>query len=1066
MSDYILGLDLGVQSIGWAIINCDKKGKTTAVECLGVRCFDSGTGTEAEIEQGKDESHNLKRRTARSVRRNQWRRKRRTLKIFNILRNAGLLPMGHGIGDTPQQRQEMINKLDVQLANEFSLNKDRVAAQLLPYKLRAMALDQNMLLIALGRALFHLSQRRGFLSNKKSQSKEEVEGQVKSGISDLEKQIAEKGSRTLGEYFASLDPEEQRIRQRWTGRQMFRNEFDAIWTAQAKYHAVLTEELRKKIHDAMFFQRPLKSQKHLIGKCNLERDKRRAPLASLEAQRFRYWQKILDIEYRNEKGMMVPLTGEQQDLLAEELEKVEKLTYIQIRKILNFKRPKQSKEEKKISKPIYEFNFETDEEDNSKGIKGNITASRIREIIPQRWDAMPEEEQELLINTILQFELEDALARRLTKVFKFDSNIATQLSAIQLERDHAKLSRQAIQKVLPVMRKKRIRFMAARKEVYGEQFDEERKDVLDFLPPVLQSVKDLKNPIVIRTLTEVRKVVNAIIRKYGKPTTIRVELARDMKKSRAEREEYSKNIRQQEKRRENALALILKETKTREPRPVEILKVLLAEECNWTCPYTGKTITIDNLLGPNPQFDIEHILPFSRSLDNSFANKTLCDIYENRHVKKNQTSWEAYQSDPQHWHEIIARVQNFRGPAAENKLRKFQLEKIPDDFTSRMLNDTRYISRLAGDYLALLFGGRFDSEGTQRIQVSSGGMTAWLRDDWNMNSILKDGGDAKNRNNHRHHAVDAAVIACNDQGMVQKLSEAAEIASEQGIRKLFAKGELKPTLPNFLEQVDKAVNKINISFRVNRKVSGGLHEETNYSPPQLTNDAKGKPVEYRHVRKSLQNMSLSEIENIVDPNIRKLVQSKLESLGNNPKALTENELPYIKTRTGRIIPIRKARIRKTVGTLTLAPKSAKERHVAPGNNHHMEIVAVLDEAGNETKWEGVIVTMFEAYQRKRRKQPIIQREHGQGKRFKFSLALKEYFLMKDQNGVEQLYVVRVISQDKKGVKSVSSKLHTDARPSAEILKSKGLIHNVNTLMEKGIRKVVVDVLGNIHQAND
>jgi CRISPR-associated endonuclease Csn1 len=192
----------------------------------------------------------------------------------------------------------------------------------------------------------------------------------------------------------------------------------------------------------------------------------------------------------------------------------------------------------------------------------------------------------------------------------------------------------------------------------------------------------------------------------------------------------------------------------------------------------------------------------------------------------------------------------------------------------------------------------------------------------------------------------------------------------------------------------------------------------------------------------------------------------LERLGGDPKKFIEKELPYVTTKSGQIIPIRKARIRKNVGTMTLAPTTAKERHVAPGNNHHIEIVAILDKDGKETRWEGTIVTMFEAYQRKRRKEQIVNRNHGKGKKFKFSLGLNEYFMMKDSKGIEQLYVVRVISQDQKGAKSISSKLHTDARPSKEILATKGLIHNVNTLKDKGIHKVFVDALGKIHPAND
>jgi|GEM_PF-2521878 len=506
-----------------------------------------------------------------------------------------------------------------------------------------------------------------------------------------------------------------------------------------------------------------------------------------------------------------------------------------------------------------------------------------------------------------------------------------------------------------------------------------------------------------------------------------------------------------------------------EPKKNEILKVLLAKECNNECPYTGKTITLDNLLGSSPQFDIEHTLPFSRSLDNSYANKTLCYHEENRNFKRNKTPYETYGHDSQRWNDIIERVKRFQGSSAEIKLRRFQMKEIPEGFTNRHLSDTRYISRLAGDYLALLYGGRYDAEGTQRIQVSTGAMTAYLRDEWKLNAILNDGGDAKNRSDHRHHAVDAAVIAMNDQGTIKKLSNAAKIASEQGWR-LFMKGGIEEPITDFLAKVKVAVDKINISFRANRKVSGGFHDETNYSKPQIVVEGEGKKVkqvEYRHVRKPIAGMSKNEVNDIVDPIVRDLVLEKLKALGtDDPRKLTENDLPYLRSKDGkRLIPIRKARIRKSVGTMTVG-KDGRERHVAPGNNHHMEVVAVLDKDGKETKWEGIVVTMFEAYQRKRQGKPIINRDHGPWKLFKFSLALNEYFMMKDQNGVEQLYVVRVITQDQKGAKSVASKLHNDARPSTEILKTKGLIHNANTFMEKGIRKVTVDVLGNIHPAND
>jgi len=394
---------------------------------------------------------------------------------------------------------------------------------------------------------------------------------------------------------------------------------------------------------------------------------------------------------------------------------------------------------------------------------------------------------------------------------------------------------------------------------------------------------------------------------------------------------------------------------------------------------------------------------------------------------------------------------------AEAKLRRFELQEIPDGFTNRHLSDTRYISRLAGDYLGLLYEGRIDADGTLRIQVSTGAMTAYLRDEWNLNAILDDGGDEKNRSDHRHHAIDAAVIAMNDTKTVKMLSRAAEQASLEGHRR-FAKGIIEEPIPNFKRLVSEAKDKINVSFRANRKVSGGFHDETNYSDPQKVKDEKGKVQEVRHIRKPIIGMSAGDVQSIVDRTIRELVENKLKQLNlPDAKKLPESELPYLRSKDGkRLIPIRKARIRKNVGTMTVG-KNGRQRHVASGNNHHMEIVALLDKEGNETKWEGVVVTMFEAYQRKRSKQPIIQRDHGPEKRFKFSLAKDEYIERLNSNGDWELWRIHGLTGN-----LIKITRHQDARPSADVEKESGTRPAIGTLRTK-IHKVIVDVLGDIHQ---
>ncbi len=1050
---YVLGLDLGVQSAGWAVMDADEKDRPISIRRSGVRCFDSGVGSETEIASGKDESANINRRQARLQRRQLWRRGRRLAKVFHVLQRAGLLPAD--AARTPEQRHELILNLDAELAKTFVPEADRVAAHLLPYRLRCLALDQPLPPFAFGRALFHLAQRRGFLSNRKSAAKDdEEEGKVKAGIGELYQKMQEAGSRTLGEYFAGLDPEaeKQRIRKRWTARQMYLDEFEKIGSAQSPHHANLTDEWKQRIHGAIFHQRPLKSQKGLIGMCELEPGCHCAPRASLEAQRFRYLQKVNDIEIARPDGIIEGgLSSEQRSKLIEALETHAERTFDQVRTIVGLKTPRGSDAK-------YTFNLEAGGE---KKLKGNATNTKLRKVLDDDYDKFTPDQLARIIDDLLAYEKPDALARRLVKLYGITPDKAAQLADVMLEDGYASLSREALRKLLPLMEQGK-RFATAKKEVYGEYAG--RKGLRDFLPPVLDAVPDLRNPVVCRGLTELRKVVNALIHEYGKPMLVRVELARDLKRSRQQREDLTKQMRQNEKAREEAKRKILEKMGIENPKPGDVLKVLLADECNWECPYTGKAIGMESLLGRSSQFDIEHIIPFSRSLDNSFINKTLCDVRENRDIKQNRTPREAYATNETKWQDMIGRVKRFRGSAAHAKLRKFQQEKPDEDFAARQLQDTRYMSKLAAEYLGLLYGGQIDADGRRRVQVSAGRITAYLRDEWGLNAILADGdADEKNRADHRHHAVDAVVIALTDAPTVELLSHSAALAEERGHR-LFVQEEIKQPWPTFLDDVRKSINAVNISYRVNRRVSGALHQETLYSKPYKATDGNGKEAEYRHVRKPLQNMSADEVENIVDDAIRQLVKTKLKQIGGEPKKVFADPAnhPYLSAGDGRKIFIHKARIRKPVAVIPLG-SSNSPRFAAPGSNHHMEILAILDEQGNEKEWQGKIVSLFEAHQRVRAGEPVIQRDHGPNTKFKFSLAGGEHVEMEHQPGEARLYRLLSISE-----KVLEFRLHTDARPATVVrkLSRARITRSPGKLLEAKARKVVVDPLGNILPAND
>jgi len=1034
-SQLVLGLDLGSNSIGWALVALES-GKPSRLADMGVRCFEAGV--EGDIEKGMDESRAAARRGARLQRRQIWRRTRRKGHVARVLQHNGMLPKGKL--DTDEQRLEFFTEMDKRLAAKMlaPLDKDdperRRVAHVGLYMLRARALDEKLELYELGRALFHLSQRRGFKSNRRAvPKKDEDQGVVDTGIGELREKMAEAGARTLGEYFSKLDPEQERIRSRWTSRKMYETEFDLIWQAQAKhYPKLLTDELKKIIHTAIFFQRPLKSQKGLVGRCEYERGARRAPKACIEFQQYRIWQKINDLEIISlETGEARRLDASERDKLAARLERHKEVTFAGIRKELGLK------------KKLHQFNLERGGEKN---LKGNDTVFKMLKVFGERWFEFSTDEQERIIDDLRSIRKDEHLKERAIRVWGLDAEQAETFAKVSLEEGYGTLSRKALRKILPEMKKGR-QYMEVVKEIY-----EDRAEValVDFLPALKDSHLVVLNPAVIRALTELRKVVNGIIRRHGTPDIVRIELARDLKRSRQERKKVSARMRKNEDERRAVLQRIEDETGMTEPSGGDRLKVRLANECNWRCPYTGRSINMHDLIGPESQFDIEHIIPYSKCLDDSMANKTLCWHEENRNVKGNRTPFEAYGSTEQ-YSEILQRVADFKGPMRETKMWRFRIEDADEleDFSARQLNDTRYISTLAAKYLSMLYGGLWDADGKRRIQTNKGGVTARLRDCWDLNSVLGDGG-AKERTDHRHHAVDAVAIALTDARTAKLLGKAADTAWEKGQPRRLRRYMPQPW-DGFLDDVRAAVDNIVVSHRVSRKVNGPLHQETLYS------HRDGR--EYLHYRKLIKNLSKPEVSKIVDDRVREIVTAALD--GDDPKKVfaEKGRRPYLETRDGRRIPINKVRLAKKTKAMEVG-QNARARHVLPGSNHHVEIFETAD-----GRWKGKVVSRFEAMQRVRSKQPVVQRDHGEGNTFKFSLAINDTVSMKDNQGNRDLYRVQKLSVDRKGQILLFFIGVNDARQATKIPAS-GRSRTPGTLGTSECEKVSVTPLGDVRLAND
>lgn len=975
MNNFTLGLDLGTSSIGWAILGHNGNDEHQSVTGCGVRIFQEVTDAKTKTPK------NQARRNARSSRRLISRRKMRRNSLLNLLVQKRLLP------EDAVEREKF-----------FSDNK-----QFDPYQLRKKALNDKLTTHELGRVLYHLNQRRGFQSNRKTKSKDE--GEVKTAILSLRQDIEASGCRTLGEYLAG----QSKKRERYTDRAMYQEEFEKIWKEQQKYYPeILSPAFKVTLHNTIFFQRPLKLQKNLVGKCTFELSRKRAARALLEAQRFRILQDLNNLTVKN------PITRDFRQLTKEE--RIKMLTILEKQKTLSWNKAR------KVLK-IHEGETFNLEEGKKKELIGNRTAFALSKILGGQWDKMPQDKQNTLITDMLTIDNTQGFLNRMTSHWAFDSATAEKLAETELEPGYMRLSRKAMCRILPHLEQ-------------GMKYDEACKTAgYDHSNPDLKMVTDelteppyLRNPVVQKALHETRKLINAIIREYGKPETIRIEMARDMKLTKKQKERLQKEQNTRKKENDKARAILKEEFKMQQPTREDIQKYNLWIECKMTCPYTNTVISKEMLF--SPETEIEHILPYSRSLDDSYMNKTLGMSYENK-IKHNKTPYEAYGTNQEKYLDILQRVKALPSP----KRRRFEQKEIDTEkFIERQLNDTRYICTEVKQYLQQL---------GVNVEISKGEATATLRYRWGLNGILStDGFMEKNREDHRHHAIDAVVIALTDKGLFHKLSR---LSAQSGEALSSRKFYLEKPWQNFYEDVKGKIESIVVSHAPSRKISGALHEATAYSY-----DEHHDCYVYRV---PLSKITEKMIENIRDKKVKELVMQRLEKYeGDSKKAFGNNDDPLLHA-DGKT-PIRSVRINKKAGNVYPVKLDGKAyKFFELGSNHHVEIIENIQTG----KREGRFVTTMEAARRARiDKTAIVQRNHGEDWRFIMSLAINDMVEI-EEVGIKRYYRVQKMSDP-----TITMRLHiitatSDTDHTGVLRKSP------NTLC---CRKVLVDSLGTITPCND
>lgn len=1031
MLNYTLGLDLGAASVGWAVVKEPTTDQDTdSVLHLGVHRFEAGVANPGKMTHGGEESSAKPRRDARQMRRQLWRRKRRRQLLLARLQEHGLLPTGKL--DGPEAIHDYLSVLDQAILDRNYPSATHEQRLKLPYLLRAKAVIERIERDELGRVLYHLAHRRGFLSNRKTDEDDnKKETEFKQDMAELSQLVKQHDPPYLGAYLASLNPDEQRMRGKRTSRQMYLDEFDAIWDEQSKHHGdLLTTEARKTLHKTIFYQRPLKSQRHLRGKCSLT-GKTRAPIALRTVQRFRVIQKLNDLQIVFGDGTKRKLDDEERA----------KVLQLQMTKgDVTF----HSLKAKKVLGLPKDATFNLAEIDAK--LIGHRTDAKLRKILGDGFDDLTEDQLDAIVQDIRSYRDTGPLAERLESAYGLPPEVAADLSKVKLEKDRAAHATEAIQALVPVM-EQGIQYASARKQVYPESFASNTK-TYDLLPSVNEWLKQhekavaIRNPAVMRGLTEVRKVVNAIIRRYGKPTTIRIELARDLKNSRKRRSEISEQNRERRGQREKAAELLANQFGIEYPSHHDREKVLLHWECGGFCPYTGKPIELSDLFGPNPSFQVEHIWPLSASMDDSFMNKTLCHVDENAR-KGGRSPVECY--DQKTLDLIKERIGRFNcdWKVREAKRRRFT-EPIPEDYHTRHLNDTRYLARESANYLGCLFEAEeADGPNPMRVFVVTGGLTNMMRGLWGLNTLAGGPANEKERIDHRHHAIDALVVALTKQAHTQKLMTAAARAERQHLLRNFH--DVAHPWADFYEQTKEAVNKVVVSYRPDRKLRGKLHQDTLYS--EIIHGT-------RRLRRELHTLKPTEVDKIIDERIRNVVRSKLNELdeSNPAKAFAHAaNLPTLTDQQGRTTRIRKARVRVAAKPTTIG-KGASQRHVTLAANHHTVISE--DQKG---RWCETTVSLIEAMRRKEDGEPVIQTPEGHA--FLYSLVKNDYVELPNGDGIGRIMRVESISQG-----FVEFSEHNDARTQTQRKNDRFIIQSEKRWTELKPRKVIVTHLGEVKDA--
>lgn len=858
-AQYRLALDIGSKSIGFAVIflkeDVNKRLKPYAIARSGVRIFGDGRTPAAPGQLGS--SLAAERRVKRSIRRQYARKRKRLQRLLRNLKELGFFPN------------------DSKLCKSFE--------DLNPYELRHKGLTKELKPHEFGRLLMHMAKNRGFQSNRKVDLlADNIDSQAKAETSAMKSAIATLQSRlngefeTLGAYLYERFKKGETIKSSKTqkgqkaeyefsiSRRMVKQEFDRLWATQEQFNPELfNEQAKNTLKDTIFFQRNLLPQK--VGKCTFLPEHERASKALPSSQYFRIISELNKISFTDAEGLILPISLEQRNKLLKSLRIKQKLSFDRIRTELN------------LDSTVL-INLEHATKDSIEGDKTGYLLSK-KEYFGPAWRDLSLETQDAIVTALLIHENEAELVQKLVDDFNIAQDVAKALANARLESQYMRLSKEAIERLIPELEKGvdsqygykvPVKYHEATeaagfghhsalqenwadfptldlKQLHSDDNDKYTVAELplpyygkvitrqvafgtgDVNDPVEKRFGKIANPTVHICLNQVRVLLDEIIAKYGYPYEVNIELARELKQNHEQRQRSIKQQAANKKENEEIRREIKQAYKVEKARIITDSEISRADIEKWRlwrrsksklCVYSGKKICETMIL--NNEVEVDHILPRSRTGDNSYQNKVLVLNKANR-IKSNRTPWEAkelFEAQGWSYEDILNRMraldkhQLFR--FAENSMDIW--DKNYRSFEARALNDTRYISRVVKDYLKVVCH-------KDRIVVSNGAHTALIRGELGLNNLLGKRGE-KNRDDHRHHAIDACVIGALDRSMLRKIQIAMEAAERQNSSRYFI-GLQEPWF-NFSTQVRRAVGQIYVSHKPNHNYEGEIFEASIY----------------------------------------------------------------------------------------------------------------------------------------------------------------------------------------------------------------------------------------------